>query len=385
MHLSTDDRSGRAPRCAVVLFGVSLIAACAQEATSDPPPSGSGGSTTIGTGGGGTGGFQNVGSGGFVASGGSSGTAGVIGSGGIVGSGGSVSTGTGGTGMGGFSTGGSGTGGFAPGTGGSSRGGATGGGAGTTGAAGTGVTGGAGAGGGASSASGCVGKTYKLCEDFESDTVGSIPTGWTKFQGYGPSSPTDQAVATDQFHSGSKALKSISAAKGASRIQKSLATLGATASKHWGRIFYKVQSPSAVDNSHVLHTTFVSAFGGGTEDRIVDTVEAQGNHTHQWLFNTPDDKCCGMSSQYTWTFDAAWHCAEWYVDLTTKSFRFFSDSVEVTAVKFTNFVPQVASDIPAAYTAIILGATYYQGDTLTGPFTMWIDDLAIDDTQIGCN
>jgi hypothetical protein len=325
-----------------------------------------------------------------VASGGSSGAAGVFGSGGIVGSGGSVitgTTGTGGTGVGG-STGGSGAGGSNPGTGGSSRGGTTGGGAGTTGAAGTGVTGAGGAGGGAQSASGCAGKTYALCEDFESGTVGSIPTGWTSFKGYGASSPTDQAVATDQWHSGSKALKSISAAKGASRIQKSLATLGATASKHWGRIFYKVQSPSAVDNSAYLHTTFVSAFGGGTEDRIVDTVEAQGNHTHQWLFNTPDDKCCGKSSAYTWTFDAAWHCAEWYVDLTTKSFRFFSDSVEVTAVKFTNFVPQIASDLPASYTAIILGATYYQGDTLTGPFTMWIDDLAINDAasgQIGCN
>ncbi len=124
--------------------------------------------------------------------------------------------------------------------------------------------------------------------------------------------------------------------------------------------------------------------GGGQEDRIVDTVEAQGNHTHQWLFNIPDDGCC-TSSQYSWTFDAAWHCAEWYVDLTTKSFRFFSDSVEVKALKFTN---RTASEIPASYTALILGATYYQGDTLTGPFTMWIDDLAINDAQsgqIGCN
>jgi hypothetical protein len=328
-----------------------------------------------------------------VASGGSSGAAGVFGSGGIVGSGGSVitgTTGTGGTGAGG-STGGSGAGGSNPGTGGSSRGGTTGGRAGTTGAGGTGVTGAGGAGGGAPSASGCAGKTYALCEDFESDTVGSIPTGWTSFKGYGASSPTDQQVATDQWHSGSKALKSISAAKGASRIQMSLATLGATASKHWGRIFYKVQSPSAVDNTHVLHTTFVSAFGGGTEDRIVDTVETQGAHTHQWLFNTSDDACCTSTKQYSWTFDAAWHCAEWYVDLTTKSFRFFSDSVEVPDLKFTNLVPRVASDLPASYTAIILGATYYQDnktDTITGPFTMWIDDLAINDAQsgqIGCN
>jgi hypothetical protein len=193
-------------------------------------------------------------------------------------------------------------------------------------------------------------------------------------------SGTIQAVATDEAHSGSKALKSIAASQGTSRVQRSLASLGATANKHWGRIFYKVQSPSAVDNAHVLHTTFVSAMGGSTENRIVDTVESQGGHSHQWLFNTPDDKCC-TSSDYTWTFDAAWHCAEWYVDLTTKSYRFFSDSKEVTKLAFSN---RADAEMPASYTALILGATYYQTDTLTGPFTMWIDDLAIDDSQIGC-
>lgn len=248
------------------------------------------------------------------------------------------------------------------------------------GAAGTGA-GGSAAGGMPGTASGCTGTTYKLCEDFESSTAGSVPANWTTFRGYnGKIGATDQAVATDAFHSGSKALKSIAASQGTSRVQRALGTLGATANKHWGRIFYKVQSPSAVDAAHVLHTTFVSLMGGTTEDRIVDTVESQGAHTHQWLFNTPDDSCC-TSSAYSWTFDAAWHCAEWYVDLTTKSFRFFTDSTEVTALAFAN---RTNAEMPASYTAVILGATYYQTDVLTGPFTMWIDDLAIDDNRIGC-
>ena len=229
--------------------------------------------------------------------------------------------------------------------------------------------------------SGCAGKAYKLCDDFEAGTAGAVPAGWTTFTGYNNKIvATDQAVATDAFHSGSKALKSMAAAQGSSRIQKSLSTLGATANKHWGRLFYKVQSPSAVDSAHVLHTTFVSLIGMSIENRIVDTVETQGAHTHQWLFNTPDDKCC-TSSPYNWTFDDAWHCAEWYVDLTTKSYRFFSDSKEVTQVAFAN---RTDAEMPTAYSQIVLGATYYQTDTLTGPFTMWIDDLAIDDTQIGC-
>ncbi|MFL5303698.1 MAG: hypothetical protein ACJ8F1_00725 [Polyangia bacterium] len=300
------------------------------------------------------------------------------GAGGSPGTGGTTNA-TGGAATGGTSAGGS------PGTGGSVV--STGGTGGTAGAPGTGGAGGGAAGapgtGGAGGAvaGGCAGKTYKLCEDFESSTAGAIPTGWTVFKGYnGKTNATDQAVATDAAHSGSKALKSIAASQGTGRVQKALSSLGATANKPWGRMFYKVQSPSAVDNTHVLHTTFLSLMGGSTEDRVVDTVETQGAHTHQWLFNTPDDACC-TSSPYNWTFDDAWHCAEWYVDLTTKSYRFFSDSKEVTEIAFAN---RSNAEMPASYTDLILGATYYQTDTLTGPFTMWIDDLAIDDNQIGC-
>jgi hypothetical protein len=308
--------------------------------------SSSGTSTPTGSGG--------SGSGGATPTGGSPGT----------GVGGGIVDGSGGSGAGGSATG-------VPDAGGRGAGGAIDGGSSIGGTSG-GVDGGA-------SALGCAGKTYKLCEDFETGTVGALPTGWTTFKGYGQSSATDQAVATDQFHSGAKALKSISASQGASRIQRSITSLGATANTHWGRIFYKVQNPSAVDNAHVLHTTFVSVIGGAQENRIVDTVETQGAHTHQWLFNNPDDSG-GASSAYSWTFDDAWHCAEWNIDLTTKSFRFFSDSIEVKALAFTGG----NHEMPANYMSIVLGATYYQTDTLTGPFTMWIDDLAINDTQIGC-
>jgi len=317
---------------------------------------------------------SNTGAGGSpAATGGTGGTG--AGTGGVA-TGGTSAGGSPGTGGVAVSTGGTGGSAGAPGTGGivatGGRAGAAGGGA-----AGTPGTGG----GGGAVASGCAGKTYKLCEDFESSTAGSVPTGWTTFKGYnGKIVATDQAVATDAAHSGSKALKSIAASQGSSRVQKALSALGATANKHWGRIFYKVQSPSAVDSAHVLHTTFLSLMGGSTEDRVVDTVETQGAHTHQWLFNTPDDTCC-TSSSYNWTFDDAWHCAEWYVDLTTKSYRFFSDSTEVTQLAFSN---RSNAEVPASYTEVILGATYYQTDTLTGPFTMWIDDLAIDDNQIGC-
>ena len=80
-------------------------------------------------------------------------------------------------------------------------------------------------------------------------------------------------------------------------------------------------------------------------------------------------------------FDANWHCAEWWVDVATNSYRFFSDSAEVTQLAFSGKTNSTMSD----YTAIVLGATWYQQDgTILSPFVIWFDDLAIDDNQIGC-
>ena len=235
--------------------------------------------------------------------------------------------------------------------------------------------GGSGSGGSAGAGSGCAGKNYKLCEDFESGTGDAFPAGWTKLKGYGAGAASDVTMATDVFHSGKASVKSSSMATGQTRIQKSVATLGATASKHWGRIFYKVQSPATKPNSGVLHVTFVGLMGQG-ENRVVDIVEdSQGKH--QWLYNNPDDKG-SVGSSYDWTFDAAWHCAEWYIDVGAKSYRFFTDASEVKQIGFTGKNDAEMS----SYSSIIVGAEFYQMPPT--PFVMWFDDLALDDNQIGC-
>jgi hypothetical protein len=240
--------------------------------------------------------------------------------------------------------------------------------------------GGAGGGGGTSGAGGgttgaCAGKTYKLCDDFETGNTGSIPPGWTALNGFGSDSMRGVGLATDEHHSGAMALKSSSMVPGEQRVQHSLSSLGATATKHWGRIFYKVISPSPKPPSGVIHVT-MAALQGTTENRVVDTVE-QMNGTHQWIFNVPDDSCCTGSS-YNWSFDANWHCAEWYVDVSAQAYRFFSDGTEVTQIGFTGKAAAKMSN----YTALGLGAIFYQAPP--SPFTIWFDDLAIDDNQIGC-
>ena len=267
--------------------------------------------------------------------------------------------------------------------------GGSGGGGGSSGAGGTtagsgGRDGGAGMGGSTTDANsgetgpasaGCAGKTYKLCEDFESGTVGMIPTGWMALQGYAPMRG-GTVLANDAAHSGSMALKSDGMSTGLDRVQRALASLGPTATKHWGRLFYKVGTPLPKPNTGVIHIT-MGALEGTTENRVVDTVVAT-NGTHQWLFNIPDESCCA-GSPYNWTFDTSWHCAEWNIDVATSSFRFFSDGQEVTQLAFTGKTGARMSD----YKSIGLGTIYYQAPPAR--IVMWFDDLAIDDNRVGCD
>jgi hypothetical protein len=222
-------------------------------------------------------------------------------------------------------------------------------------------------------AGGCAGKTYKLCEDFESGTVGAIPTGWTLLKGFGGGGTI--GLANDEAHSGTMSLKSDASTTGQNRVQKSLMALGPTATNHWGRIFYRVGTPEPKPNNGVIHVT-LTALEGSTENRVVDTVvNTSGNH--QWLFNIPDDSCC-TSSDYSWTFEDSWHCAEWNVDVATESFQFYADGVKVPALSFTGRAGAHMSN----YTSVGLGTIFYQ--VPPNPVVVWFDDLAIDDTQIGC-
>lgn len=231
---------------------------------------------------------------------------------------------------------------------------------------------------------GCAGKTYKLCEDFESSTVGDTPTGWTVLNGYG-ASPPKSVVASDVFHSGSHSLKTSSSVSGADRVQKSFAGLtGATAGTHWGRVFYQVQSPAPQLASQGPHATFVALQGNlrAGELRVVDTQQATSGKI-QLLANTPDDKCC-TGTDFTYTvWDGKWHCAEWYVDQATQSYRFFLDGTEVTALAFDYGAGSKMADMPTAFSGVGLGTIFYTA-SLPSNLVTWFDDLAIDDTQIGC-
>ncbi len=269
--------------------------------------------------------------------------------------------------------------------------GATAGAAGNGGAGGSGGAGGnggtAGSGGAAGSGTGaCAGKQYLLCEDFESTAEGEVPTGWTKEGTIG--------VATDQAKSGTKSLKVGDAEKGPRRIARSATALGAA---HWGRLFYRVQLPVPAVNpgknngNTVIHSTLVGLTGprpaGGTaEYRVLDTIMNEGKK-HNFIYNVQIQNGgeFGHETAYTYDYKDTWTCAEWQVDNTAKSYTLYIDEMDVTGVKVVAdkaVTGGANAELPASFTQVNIGWYNYQaGD---GGFTVWIDNIAMSATRVGC-
>jgi hypothetical protein len=375
------------------LFCVLPIASCSEAEPSDPVPQGGAagaaagraGTAGAGAGSGGTGlggaGGTSVGKAGGAGSGGSAGGlsvggggasgghanaagAGMAGAGGAGLSGSSGSTNGGNAGAAGANAGSAGSAGAAP----------SGGAAGTSGA-GT-------SGSGGTAPRGCQDPSIPICEDFEASEVGQLPPDWTKNGTVG--------VATDEFHAGTRSLKVEAAASGPRRMTLTGARVTALGGTHWGRVFYKVDQPAPRPASGVIHSTIVagsaqSPISGTIEVRVVDTVEdAQGNH--QYLYNVqPNERGeFGRGSSYDYQYDGEWHCAEWFVEHATQSYRFFIDGDEIESIAVANGAGNFAeSEIPAVFQSISVGWYNYQSAP-NGGFVAWLDDLAIGGSRFGC-
>jgi len=242
------------------------------------------------------------------------------------------------------------------------------------------------------SVSACAAGRFAICEDFEGTAVGTIPSGWGK----SPSNTTNVQVASDQAYRGSHSLKMLAQASGARNITKSASALGALAAGHWGRIFYRVQTPAPAPPSNgVIHSTLVSLSGqsplpvaDNVNVRVVDTVVRDFDGKHQFLYNVQPSTRGEFSTQgpYNWSYESRWHCVEWYVSYATQSYRFFFDGAEVTQMAINNGAGKYnGSEIPASF-SIAFGWNNYQTVSGNPPaFVAWIDEIAMDANRVGCD
>jgi hypothetical protein len=228
----------------------------------------------------------------------------------------------------------------------------------------------------------CDGKGYLICEDFEAAAPGAIPAGWTV---RGDESVV--AVTDAEHHRGERALWLGPIDSWERRIAHDASTLGPS---HWGRIYYKVQTP--VPNAFV-HSTLVALQGDGptqgpAEFRVVDTVKAAFDaagieNRHQFLYNVqPNGAEFGTGTSYDWTFDAQWHCVEWFVDAPSQTYLFYYEGVETIRIE-NGAGNYEGTDLPDGFSQLRIGWINYQSSP--PGFTAWLDDLALDDARIGCD
>ena len=317
------------------------------------PSESSGGPGSGGTTGGGSGGTSSssggttatggtTSSGGTTASGGITGSGGETGSGGVSSSGGTV--GTGGTIV--VATGGSAAPGGAVGSGGSGAGGkgAHGGGAPATGGSAPG-----GSSGGGSSGSGCG--SAQICDDFE---TGSINTStWKVQQGNGFTA----TVGTDQAHSGTHSLHIVAPNTSNSAFITETKTF--PAADFWGRAWMRFSGPNGG------HQMYIYVNFPGDQLRLLNRL---GSDSIQVNFQKSDQ----FYSSKTTVPQTTWFCYEWHV--TTSATTIYKDGTQLTDIK----APGITGG-----TSLSLG--FQRFATATAAADLWIDDVAVGPSQIGCN
>ena len=259
-------------------------------------------------------------------------------------------TSTAGTGTGVIPSGGSGN------TAGTSSGGSGTAGSGTAGSGGTG--GGASGGAAGSSGSGGGGATdcskLKICDDFEGDAPGAGASPWKKM------GTVD--VVTDVHHSGTHAVHIKGAAGGAynANINESKSF---PAADSWGRAWVQIKATSTE------HQMFIGINLSGDQGRLLNRL---GSDTPQVNFQK-GDKFYAAEDKIT---QGTWFCYEWHV--TTSATSIYINGKKQSLKNGTN------GDAPGITggTSLLLGFQRFANGSSDGE--VWYDDVAVGDTQIGC-
>jgi hypothetical protein len=254
-----------------------------------------------------------------------------------------------------------------------------GGGAGGTTTGGTAGSGGSGGAGGA--ASGCQGAL--LCDDFESyaDTPGA-PWKVTK------NSAGNVVIDGAQHRSGSKAVKFTTS--GAMSYQQAFISLEKifpiANNAFYGRMM--IYATAAAKDG--VHWTMIEGEGANTAEGIDNAQVRYGGQQMKSLmanYDSSGKKSDCWRHSATKMPEAKWACMEWYFDGATNTQKFWLDGKAIDDLTVMGQGDGCINQdtggkwIYPSFSRLNLGWTSYQTDD---PREVWIDDVAIGTSQIGC-
>lgn len=222
-----------------------------------------------------------------------------------------------------------------------------------------------------------------VSEDFESTAAGAIPAGFTKTGEIG----VEEGVA----HSGTHALEVKPAVRGGRFISLAPDKVAALGGEHWGRMYFKVKTPTPMPTGRLIHATFVD--GKGISPLANDLIDVRlatllfyPNGDYGWFYNVQPPngrKEFGPKSATMHKFNDEWTLLEWHADAATQTYQFFVNGKEVTDIgQHKGAGNYEGIEIPAAFQTLSIGFTNYQPATGEG-FTVWIDDIAVGKERLG--
>jgi hypothetical protein len=231
----------------------------------------------------------------------------------------------------------------------------------TAGAGGSGgrMGGGGGSGGGSTAGSGGGGSadcsTYKLCDGFEGDAPGMGKSPWKVTQGSGYTVVVD----TTQAHGGTHSVHITAPTAAGSGVLKETSTFPAT--DFWGRAFMRFKAAAGG------HQMFIAVLvQGGDQFRFLNTLGSNAIQTNE----QNGDKF--FASKSTVPMET-WFCYEWHV--TPTSAAVYLDGKELTDAAPTGWKISNAQTLQIGYQRFQSGPSMGE---------IWLDDIAVNDKQIGC-
>jgi len=195
-----------------------------------------------------------------------------------------------------------------------------------------------------------------VSEDFESTPAGAIPAGFTK--------TGDVAVEEGVAHSGKHALRIEPAVRGGRFISLDPAKVAALGGEHWGRLYFKVKTPTPLPTGRLIHATLVD--GKGTSPLANDLIDVR---LATLLFYPTGD--------YGWFYNV--QPPNGRKEFGPKSAT-MQEVADIGQHKGAGNYEGI--EIPAAFQTLSVGFTNYQPATGEG-FTVWIDDFAVGKERLG--
>lgn len=255
--------------------------------------------------------------------------------------------------------------------------------------------GGGGRGDAADNEGGAACSSLPLCDDFDQDTPGTVPTGWTAVMGCNPNTQDTAAegggllvgVDSSQHHSGQSSIRIVGGDSCGYYLVESSAFAG-LGPQLYARFWVMFSSgPTQGHNGFLeMATSGGDHFRLGFQDDVV-AWNAQGSDATLPDMDTQGTSQSVGTSEATWT---SWSCMEFHIDETSSQIEYWFNggATAVAGLSYDGGVVQGVDDqwsrgAPSPPVPVSLGLGWLG---LNNQETVWFDDVALSSTgRIGCN